>query len=158
MAPLPDFVASRYGRHHLPSLVVVRSQAAAEGSSVSLWHDAALSGIRDSQLPPPAVARALAVMDACVYDPWAAYDQKAVGTLLGGALRRPSSERTLASKEETVSYAAYRALVDVLPVDADSVYRPLMRQLGYNPDNASTGKRGKNGDRKNGDKEKRGHP
>src|SRR6476469_8553143 len=81
------------------------ARAAAEGSSVSLWHDAALSGIRDSQLPPPAVARALAVMDACVYDAWAAYDQKAVGTLLGGALRRPSSERTLASKEETVSYA-----------------------------------------------------
>jgi hypothetical protein len=31
-----------------------------------------------------------------------------------------------------------RALADVVPVDTDSVYRPLMQQLGYDPDNKST--------------------
>jgi hypothetical protein len=73
-----------------------------------------------------------------MYDAWAAYDERAVGTQLGGALRRPASERTLANKEQAVSYAAYRALVDVLPVDTNSVYIPLMKQLGYDPSDDST--------------------
>jgi hypothetical protein len=48
------------------------------------------------------------------------------------------SERTEANKERAVSYAAYRALVDVLPADTATVYKPLMRKLGYNPDDNST--------------------
>jgi hypothetical protein len=42
------------------------------------------------------------------------------------------------NKQKAVSYAAYRALVDVLPLDSDSVYRPLMRRLGYDPNDSST--------------------
>jgi hypothetical protein len=33
-------------------------------------------------------------------------DDRAVGTQLGGALRRPAHERTLANKEQAISYAA----------------------------------------------------
>lgn len=73
-----------------------------------------------------------------MYDAWAAYDDRAVGTQLRGALRRPPSERTLANKERAISYAAYRALSDVLPVDAESVYKPLIKQLGYDPNDNST--------------------
>ncbi len=51
---------------------------------------------------------------------------------------RPASERTLANKEQAISYAAYRALVDVLSVDTNSVYIPLMKQLGYDPGDSST--------------------
>jgi hypothetical protein len=32
-----------------------------------------------------------------MYDAWAAYDERAVGTQLAGALRRPAVDRTLAS-------------------------------------------------------------
>ena len=53
-------------------------------------------------------------------------------------MRRPAHERTLANKEQAISYAAYRALVDVLPVDTNSVYTPLMKQLGYDPSDDST--------------------
>jgi hypothetical protein len=102
------------------------------------WNNAALQGIRDAKLGAPVVARALAIVHTCMYDAWAAYDERAVGTQLGGALRRPASERTLANKEQAVSYAAYRALVDVLPVDTNSVYIPLMKQLGYDPSDDST--------------------
>ena len=84
------------------------------------------------------VARALAITHTCMYDAWAAYDDRAVGTQLAGALRRPASERTEANKERAISYAAYRALVDVLPGDADSVYVPLMKKLGYDPKDKST--------------------
>jgi hypothetical protein len=73
-----------------------------------------------------------------MYDAWAPYDDKAVGTQLSGALRRPPKERTLANKEKAISYAAYRALTDVLPIDTESVYKPLMKKLGYDPNNNST--------------------
>ena len=53
-------------------------------------------------------------------------------------MRRPNAERTLANKEQAISYAAYRALVDVLPVDTNSVYIPLMKQFGYDPNDNST--------------------
>lgn len=102
------------------------------------WDSAALQGIRDAKLGAPVVARALAIVHTCMYDAWAAYDGQAVGTQLRDALRRPASERTLANKTQAISYAAYKALVDVLPVDTNSVYIPLMKELGYDPSDIST--------------------
>jgi hypothetical protein len=102
------------------------------------WNNAALQGIRDTKRATPTVTRLLAIAHTCMYDAWAAYDEKAIGTQLSGALRRPPSERTLANKEKAVSYAAYRALSDVLPADIESVYKPLMKELGYDPNNNST--------------------
>src|SRR5882672_4069840 len=109
-----------------------------ELNGVIRWNSATLQGIRDAKLGAPVVARALAIVHTCMYDAWAAYDDRAVGTQLTGALRRPFAERTLSNKERAISYAAYRALADVLPVDTKSVYRPLMQQLGYDPDDTST--------------------
>jgi hypothetical protein len=68
-----------------------------------------------------------------MYDAWAAYDQRAVGTRLGGSLGRPARERTLANKEQAISFAAYRAAVDLLPGSTSSVFNPLMQTLGYDP-------------------------
>ena len=102
------------------------------------WNSAALQGVRDAKLGAPVVARALAIVHTCMYDAWAAYDERAVGTQLAGALRRPATERTQANKEQAISYAAYRALADVLPVDTNAVYIPLMKQLGYDPNDNST--------------------
>jgi len=84
------------------------------------------------------IARALAMVHTCMFDAWAAYDGRAVGTQLGGTLRRPAAERTLANKQKAVSFAAYRALVDVFPSDKASVYDPLMANLGYDPNDLST--------------------
>jgi hypothetical protein len=84
------------------------------------------------------VSRALAIVHTCIYDAWAAYDERALGTQSGSSLRRPRPERTLANKNEAISFAAYRASVDLFPTDDASVFRPLMEQLGYNPDDAST--------------------
>jgi hypothetical protein len=102
------------------------------------WDYAALQGIRDTKFGAPVVARVLAIVHTCIYDAWAAYDERGDGTQLVAALRRPVSERTLANKERAVSYAAYRALVDVLPVDTNSIYMPLMKELGYDPSDDST--------------------
>jgi hypothetical protein len=106
---------------------------ASSDSAVLLWNAAALQGVRDSKLGPPMVARALAIVHTCIFDAWAAYDHQAVGTRLGGALRRPPRERTLANINTAISFAAYRAAVDLFPGDRASVFDPLMRELGYDP-------------------------
>ena len=70
------------------------------------WNAAFLQGVRDAKLGPPMVARALAIGHTCIYDAWAAYDRKAVGTRLGGTLRQPLAKRTLANKKQAISFAA----------------------------------------------------
>jgi hypothetical protein len=102
------------------------------------WNEAILQAVRESRLGPPMVARALAIVHTCVYDAWAAYDDKAVGTRLGSSLRRPPRERTLATMTQAISYAAYRAAVDLFPTSTSSVFDPLMLNLGYDGANRST--------------------
>jgi hypothetical protein len=77
------------------------------------------------------VSRALAIVHTCVFDAWAAYDRAAAGTRLGGSLRRPARERSLANKSEAISFAAYRAAVDLFPASKPTVFDPLMASLGY---------------------------
>src|SRR5436305_11406614 len=103
-----------------------------EQNVVIQWNNAALQGVRDSKIGPPMVARALFIVQNCIYDAWAAYDPTAVGTIYGGSLRRPASEQTLANKNEAISFGAYRAVVDLFPGDKTSVFDPLMAALGYN--------------------------
>jgi hypothetical protein len=84
------------------------------------------------------VARALAIAHTCIYDAWAAYDHKAVGTRLGGALRQPPPERTLANRKQAINFAAYRAAIDLFPGSTTTVFDPLMRSLGFEGADLST--------------------
>ncbi len=102
------------------------------------WNNAALQGVRDSKLGPPMVARALAIVHTCIYEAWAAYDQHALGTQLGGSLRQPPSQRRIFNKNKAISFAAYRAAVDLFPGDKATVFNPLMATLGYDPNDMST--------------------
>src|SRR5258708_10788916 len=86
-------------------------------SPVIQWNNAALQGIRDAKLGPPAVARALAIVHTCMYDAWAAYDEHAVGPQLQGALHPPAKERTLRNKNQALKLAANRPLVHLPSVD-----------------------------------------
>lgn len=101
------------------------------------WDSAALQAIRDLHPGPPMAARMLAITHTCMYDAWAAYSRRAIGTQLGSSLRRPARESTLANKEEAISYAAYRALVDLFPADTATVFTPLLNKLGYSEFNLS---------------------
>lgn len=111
--------------------------AHADDTVVVTWDKAALQAIRDTHPGPPIVARMLAVTHTCIYDAWAAYDSVAVGTRLGGTLRRPMSERTLVNKNKAMSFAAYRALVDLFPTE-QARFNTVMTQLGYDPTDTST--------------------
>jgi hypothetical protein len=83
------------------------------------------------------VARALAIVHTCIYDAWAAYDEHALGTQFGPRLRRPSAEHGMSNKNKAVSFAAYRAAVDLFPADKTAVFDPLMAKLGYDPNDTS---------------------
>ncbi len=101
------------------------------------WNDVLLQCIRLSKIGPPMVARAIGITHTCGFDAWAMYDDVAVGTRLGGALRRPAAERTQANKEKAYSYAEYRALLDIFSGQTAFI-RDQMTALGYDPDDAST--------------------
>ena len=101
------------------------------------WDEATLAAIRATKPGPTVVARALAVVHTAMYDAWTAYDPAAVGTQLGGTLRRPVTERTVEYKSKAISYAAYRAAADLFPAKADD-FAAFMTILGYDPSDSST--------------------
>ncbi|MDQ1592634.1 MAG: hypothetical protein QOG71_3261 [Pyrinomonadaceae bacterium] len=105
------------------------------------WLDIALEATareHERVAPRPTVgSRMLAIVVTSMYDAWAAYDDKAVGTRLGDKLRRPPAERTVANKERAVAYATYRALLDVFPEDA-AWLAEQMRKNNLDPDDATT--------------------
>src|SRR5688572_15636509 len=95
-------------------------------SNVSLayvWLDIAEEATareHDVNGPRPTVgSRALAIWATSMYDAWAPYDEKAVGSRLGGSLRRPAVERTLENKKKAISFASYRALLFMFPDEKD---------------------------------------
>ena len=112
-------------------------QAQAADTIVVTWNEATLQAIRDTHPGPPIVARMLAITHTCMYDAWAAYDSVAVGTRLGGTLRQPMAERTIPNKKKAMSFAAYRALVDLFPTE-QAKFNIVMGQLGYDPTDTST--------------------
>jgi hypothetical protein len=86
---------------------------------------------------PTIISRQMEVPLTAMYDAWAAYDDKAVGTRLGGKLRRPPSERTSKNKAKAISYATYRALLDIFPKDKEWL-AGQMKAMGYDPGDEST--------------------
>jgi hypothetical protein len=81
---------------------------------------------------PTIISRTLAIALTSMYDAWAAYDDKAVGSRYGSTLRRPPAERTEKNKEIAIAYATYRALVDVYPEDK-AWLDAQMRSAGFDP-------------------------
>ncbi|MGI9038552.1 MAG: vanadium-dependent haloperoxidase [Gemmatimonadota bacterium] len=133
------FVPTGPERDQQPSPHLRGHPASINGSDnvVLVWSEACLQSIRDLGHGPPMEGRTLAIVHTAMFDAWAAYDPVAVGTRLGGDLRRPPGEHTPENKEEAISYAAYRALVDLFPSRA-SIFEALLLRLGYDPANTTT--------------------
>jgi hypothetical protein len=117
--------ARGYSRH-----VLMRGRH--DDSVVIKWNDACLEAIRITRPGPPVVARALAILHTAIYDAWAAYDRRALGTRFGGALRQPVEEATTVNRRNAISFAAYRVLVDLFPSERPR-FDKLMANLGYDP-------------------------
>jgi hypothetical protein len=101
-----------------------------EDNVVLRWNSAALQAVRNTRFAPPLTARALAITHTAMFDAWAAYDDVAVATRLSTRLRRPEDERTDENKKQAISFAAYRALLNLFPTQKNS-FDELMVELGY---------------------------
>lgn len=102
------------------------------------WNQAINDSILATRTTPPIASRAFAITHTCMFDAWAAYDETANGTRLGGSLRREKSERNAANREKAISYAAYHALADLFPSQKPTLLDPLMNSLDYDPRDLST--------------------
>jgi hypothetical protein len=106
-------------------------------NAVLQWDEELLQAVRALPPGPTVTARAISVVHTAIFDAWAAYDPRALGTRLGGSLRRPAAERTLANKNKAISFAAYKTLVDLFPArQFDFVEQ--MSFLGYAVDGSDT--------------------
>src|SRR2546423_8469380 len=91
------------------------ARSAVGPNPVLRWNGVLLDTVRSTRTPVTVAARALAITNTCMYDAWAAYDPVAVGTRLGGSLRRPAEDRTIEAQDEAMSPAAPLALTDPFP-------------------------------------------
>jgi hypothetical protein len=94
------------------------------------WDEELLQAVRALPPGPTVTARAISVVHTAIFDAWAAYDARALGTRLRGSLRRPAAEHTLANKNKAVSFAAYAALVDLFPARRAD-FTEQMTAFGY---------------------------
>ncbi|MBC7924369.1 MAG: phosphoesterase [Bryobacteraceae bacterium] len=101
-------------------------------NAVLRWNDVILKTIRATSTPPPLASRALAMAHTAMFDAWAAYDANANGTRLGGRLRQSEPLRTQENKVQAISFAAYRVLLDLYPMQKQE-FDELMRSLGFDP-------------------------
>jgi hypothetical protein len=87
---------------------------------------------------PTPISREMVISCTGMFDAWACYDDKAVGTRLGGKLRRPAAERTDANREKAIGYAVMRCLEDVYSEDVAWVDETARTKFGLDPANKST--------------------
>ncbi len=99
------------------------------------WNNAALQAIRDVNPGPTVGSRALAIVHTAMYDAWTTYDNVAKPTQNNGIPKQ--SRRNWKAIDLSVSYAAYRALVDLFPTKVSS-FNTLMNALGYDPNDTNT--------------------
>jgi hypothetical protein len=100
------------------------------GTVVLTWNEAVLAAIRATRPAPPVAARALAVVHTAMYDAWAVYEERAVGTRLGFV--PAPADRGPAARSEAVGYAAYHALLDLFP-DRKPEADATMAAVGLDP-------------------------
>ena len=104
---------------------------------LNIAQEAAARDVERAGARPTVSSRQLMIWAVAMYEAWAAYDDTAVGTRLGGSLRRPAAECSVANKNEAIAYASYRALLGVFAADTEWL-RDRMRALGHDPDDTST--------------------
>jgi hypothetical protein len=125
------FISSRFWKAIFVLQFVLISHAVFASDNVVIqWNEAILQSIRDIHPPPTVAARAIAIVHTCMFDAWAAYDEKARATVLGKRLRRPAVERTDANRGKAISIAAYACATDLFPSQR-SQYQELLISLGF---------------------------
>jgi PAP2 superfamily len=114
-------------------LYTINGLGPTKGDNVVLrWDEELLQAVRANPAGtgPTVTARAIGVAHTSMFDAWACYDTRALGTRYGNKLRRPVQEHTPENKNKAVSFAAYTTLVDLFPARAND-FALQMKELGY---------------------------
>ena len=111
--------------------------ALADDTLAVQWNEVLLEAIRTARMGPPMVARAIGEVHTCGFDAWAAYDDVAIGTQLGGSLRRPADEHTPRTRRRPTATASFGACSTCFRRRA-SFSAQKMSSFGFDPDDAST--------------------
>ncbi len=98
------------------------------------WNELLLEAIRQTKPGPPMAARSIAIVHTSMYDSWAAYDGTANLTTADFAAGVPGSD---ANVHVSLSFAAYRALVDQYP-KVKALFDAKMVALGLDITQVST--------------------
>jgi hypothetical protein len=114
----------------VPSFATAR-HAVKPDNDVLQWNTAMSQAIGKTGFSPVFTARGFAILHTCMHDAWAASDDVAVGTRLGGQLRQPASARSRNNRQKAVSYAACAARTDLFPSDRAGLFDPLTASVGY---------------------------
>lgn len=101
---------------------------------ITEWNELLLEAIRQTKPGPPMAARSIAIVYTCIYDSWAAYNPIAKLTRTDFASATPNTPLNVST---SISFAAYRALVDQYP-KVKSIFDNKMLQLGLDITQTST--------------------
>lgn len=105
------------------------------------WNQLALDAIKLSKTSPPLAARALAMVHTGMFDAWSVYNKCAISTTTARYIKRHEEGCGDDEIEKTFSYAAYRVLTHLfwlaLPPENRNMFRDLMCQCNYDPDDCS---------------------
>lgn len=104
-------------------------------SIIAQWNELALEAIRAGKALPTETTHQLHQWSAAVYDAWAAFDDDAYGHYSEISTSLAATE---ANKAEAVSFAAYIALTELYP-DQAQLFATFLTELGYSPAAAQAG-------------------
>src|SRR5947207_2436497 len=117
--------------------VIRQVSAATAQTPVVTWNTTTIQATATVlQQHPTAGARALAIVHTCMYDAWTTYDALARPTMANG-IPKAVAQGSTANKAQAISYAAYRALLNLFPSQS-TMLANQMQSLGYNPNNKSS--------------------
>lgn len=104
------------------------------------WNKLALIAIKYSKTSPPLAARILAMVHTAMYDSWSVYDKQAISTTTARFIKS-YHECKEEDMPKAISYAAFRVLThcfwSVLPIEHRNIFRELMDECKYDPDDCS---------------------
>ncbi len=103
---------------------------------VDVFLDVTATEVARNGARPTVISRHAFVMIASMYQAWSSYDQTASQIIPDSPPRRPVDERTEQNQRIAISYAAYRALLNLYPDDTQEI-REAMAGRGLDPDNNS---------------------
>ncbi|MFM9907934.1 MAG: DUF6851 domain-containing protein, partial [Chitinophagaceae bacterium] len=105
------------------------------------WNQLLLDAICFTKTSPPLAARAFAMVHTAMFDAWSVYDKFAISTSTAQYIKLPDTDCTKENRRKAFSFAAYRVLTDlfwlVLPPENRNMFRDLMCECNYNPDDTT---------------------